>query len=100
MAGGKRKFTNRFRISDRRARARAGNDLCRADQERFRALSAERKVARVSKPHRRQRMGSAHQRSAAAELLCERAALRDVSRFARALRHLLRNTMLPGVLLG
>ena len=38
VAGGQRKSADRFRIRDRCARARTGNDLRRADQERLRTL--------------------------------------------------------------
>ena len=58
------------------------------------------KVARLSQPHRRQRMGSADERSAARELLRERAARRDVRRFARSVRHLFRHHRRPGLWLA
>ena len=40
-----RQSADRFRLRDRRARARTGNDLRTADQERLRALSAGRQAA-------------------------------------------------------
>ena len=70
------------------------------DQERFRAFPARRQTARLSQPHRRQRMGSAHQRPAAKRLLRERAARRDVRRFARSVRHLFRHNRRPGLRIG
>src|SRR5438132_7249731 len=91
MARSERQFAERFRVPDRRARARAGNNLRRADQERLRALSTGWKIARVSQPKRRKRMGGADQRSAAKGLLRERAARRDVGRFSRSVRHLFRD---------
>ena len=66
LARGQRQPADRLRLPDRRARARAGDDLRRADQERLRALPARRQAARLPQPHRRQRVGSAHQRPAAA----------------------------------
>src|SRR5215472_3485779 len=45
-------------------------------------------------------MGSAHQGSAATQLLRQRAARRYVGRFARAVRHLLRNDWRPGLCIG
>ena len=65
-----------------------------------RALSAGWQAARLPQPHRRQRVGGAHQRSAAARLLRERAARRDGRRLARFLRRLLRHHRRAGVLLG
>ena len=47
---GQRQFAERFRLSDRCARARAGNDLCRPDQERLRTFPARREAARLSQP--------------------------------------------------
>ena len=66
VARGQRQPADRLRLRDRRARARAGDDLRRADQERLGALSARRQAARLPQPHRRQRVGGAHQRPAAA----------------------------------
>ena len=66
VARGQRQPADRLRLPDRRARARAGDDLRRADQERLRALPARRQAARLSQPHRRQRVGGADQRAAAA----------------------------------
>src|SRR6266446_5528655 len=97
MARSERQFAKRFRVPDRRARARAGNDLRRADQERLRTLSAGWKVARLSQPDRRKRMGGADQRSAPKGLLRERAARRDVGRCARSVRHLLWNNRRPSL---
>ena len=50
-----------FGFADRRSRARAGDHLRRPDQERLGALSARGKAARLPQPHRRQRVGGAHQ---------------------------------------
>src|SRR5438270_10696996 len=91
MEGSERKFAERFRLSDRRARARAGNNLCGADQKRFGTLSARWKTPRISQPQRRERMGRADQRSAAKGLLRKRAPRRDVGRFSRSVRDLFRN---------
>ena len=100
VARGQRQPADRLRLRDRRARARAGNHLRRPDQERLRALSAGRQAARVSQPHRRQRVGGADQGPAAAGLLRQRAARRDGGRFARSLRHLLRHDRRPGLRVG
>ena len=62
-----------------------------------RALSAGRQAARLSQPHRRQRVGAADQGPAAAGLLRERAARRDGRRPARSLRRLLRHDRRPGL---
>ena len=51
LARGQRQPADRFRLPDRRPRARAGNHLRRADQERLGALSARRQAARLSQPH-------------------------------------------------
>ena len=55
-----------FGFPDRRPRPRAGHDLRRPDQERLGALPARRQAARLPQPHRRQRVGAADQRPAAA----------------------------------
>ena len=65
-----------------------------------RALRARRETARVPQPHRRQRVGSAHQRLAAGKLLRQRAARRDGGRQARCVRRLLRHDRRPGVRVG
>src|SRR5258708_4789406 len=91
MERSERKFANRFRISDRRARTRTGNDLRGADQERLRTLSARWKTPGMAKPDRRKQMGSAHKRSAAKRLLRERAPRFDVGGSTRSLRDLFRN---------
>ena len=100
VARDQRQPADRLRLRDRRARARAGDDLRRADQERLRALPARRQAARVSQPHRRQRVGAADQRPAAARLLRQRAARRDGRRLARLVRRLFRHDRRPGVRLG
>ena len=100
VARGQRQPADRLRLPDRRARARAGDDLRRADQERLRALSARRQAARLPQPDRRQRVGGADQRPAAEGLLRQRAARRDGGRLARSVRHLLRHDRRPGVRLG
>ena len=89
-----------FGFADRRARARAGDDLRRADQERLGALSAGRQAARLPQPHRRQRVGGADERPAAERLLRQRAARRDGGRLARFVRRLFRHDRRPGVRLG
>ena len=99
VARGQRQSADRFRLSDRRARARARDDLRRADQERLGALPARRKAARLPQPHRRQRMGSADQGLAAARLLRQRAARRDGGRYARFVRRLLRHDRRTSLLL-
>ena len=60
VARGQRQLADRLRVPDRRARARAGDHLRRADQERLGALSARRKAARVPQPDGRERVGGAH----------------------------------------
>ena len=65
LARGERQSADRFRLRHRRSRARAGDHLRRADQERRRALSARGQAARLSQPQRRQRMGGPEQRTAA-----------------------------------
>ena len=63
---------------------RARNHLRGADQERLRALSARGQAARLSQPHRRERVGAAHQGPAAERLLRQRAARRHGGGFARS----------------
>ena len=58
VARSERQSADRLRLSDRGARARAGDDLRRADQERLGALSARRQAARVSQPHAAATTGS------------------------------------------
>ena len=48
LARSQRQFADRFRIRHRRARARAGDDLRRPDQERLGAFSARWQAARLS----------------------------------------------------
>jgi hypothetical protein len=57
LARSQRESSDRLRVPDRRSRARAGDDLRRADQERLRALSARRQAARLPQPHRRRTSG-------------------------------------------
>ena len=66
VARGQRQPADRLRVPDRRARARAGDDLRRPDQERLGALSARGQAARLPQPDGRQRMGGAHEGPAAA----------------------------------
>ena len=63
------------------------------------ALPAGREVARVSQQDRRQRMGTAHERSAAEGLLRERAARRDGGGFAGSVRRVFRHDRRTGLLL-
>ena len=65
-----------------------------------RALPARRQAPRLPQPHRRQRVGAAHQGPAAGGLLRQRPARRDVRRLARPLRHLLRHHRRPGLRLA
>ncbi len=58
VEGGQRRPAQRLRLPDRRARARARDDLRRAHQERLRALPAGRQAARVPEPHGRATSGS------------------------------------------
>ena len=60
----------------------------------------ERQIARLSQPDRRQRMGSAYERSAAAQLLRERVARRDVGRFTGAVRRLFRDHRRTSLCIG
>ena len=76
---------------------RAGNHLRRPDQPLSGPLSARRQAARLSQPHRRQRVGAADQGFAARELLRQRAARGDGRRFARFVRHLFRHHRRTGV---
>ena len=100
VARGQRQPADRLRLPHRCARARAGDDLRGADQERLGALSARRQAARLSQPHGRQRMGGADQGAAAERLLRERAARRDGGRLAGRLRRLLRHDRRAGVRLA
>ena len=68
VARSQREPADGFRVSDRCARPRAGDGVRRADQKRLRAFSSRRKVARVPQPDGRERVGSAHERSAAAAI--------------------------------
>ena len=65
-----------------------------------RTFPARRQTARLPQPHRRQRMGAAHQRPAAKGLLRQRPARRHGRRLAGPLRHLFRHHRRPGVLLA
>ena len=65
-----------------------------------RALPARRQAARLPQPHRRQRVGAAHQGPAAERLLRQRAARRDGRRLARLVRRLLRHHRRPGLRVG
>ncbi len=60
-----RQPAHRLRLRHRRARARAGDAVRGADQERLRALCPRRPVARLPQPDRRQPVGAAEQRSPA-----------------------------------
>ncbi len=86
-----------LRVPDRRASARAGDGLRRADRERLRARSAGRQAARLPQPDRRERVGGAHERAAAGELLPERAPRCDGGRHARSRRRLLRDERRAGL---
>ncbi len=88
-----------LRFPHRCPRARAGDRLCRPDQERLGAFPARRQAARLSQPHRRQRMGSADQGAAAKGLLRQRAARRDGRGLARSMRRLFRHHRRPGLCL-
>ena len=57
VARGQRQLADRLRLRDRRSRARAGDDLRRADQERLGALSARGQAARLPQPHGRTTSG-------------------------------------------
>ena len=81
-------------------RPRARNHLLRSHGANAGPHSAGRQAARLPQPHRRQRMGTAHQGPAARELLCERAARSNVGRFARSVRSLFRHNRRPGVRFG
>ena len=70
------------------------------DQERRRALSSRRQAARLSQPHRRQRVGGADQGLAAGQLLRQCAARRHGRRSARLLRRLLWHHRRSGLLVG
>ena len=61
VARGQRQLADRLRLRDRCARARAGDDLRRPDQERLRAFPHRWETAGVSQPDRRQRLGATHQ---------------------------------------
>ena len=69
----------------------------KSDSEHY---PARRQAARLPQPHRRQRVGAAHQRPAAERLLRQRAARRDGRRFARFVRRLFRHHRRPGVRVG
>ena len=55
------------------------------------------KLRVLPQPHRRQRVGAAHEGPAAAQLLRQRAARRDGRRLARRVRHLLRHDRRTGL---
>src|SRR5690606_9556179 len=97
---GERRPADGLRLPDRRARARARDDLRGADQERLRALPARREAARLPQPLGRPRVGAAHARTAAAGLLRERPPGHDVRGHARSVRDLLRDDRRAGVRLG
>ena len=67
------------------------------DQERLRAFPAGGKAAGLSQPDGRQRMGGAHERSAATRLLRKRIARRDGGGLARSLRPVFRDHRRTGV---
>ena len=77
-----RQPADRLRLPDRRPRARARDGLRRADHQRLAPLPARGQAAGLPQPHRRQRVGAAHRRAAAGELLRQRAARRDGDRHA------------------
>ena len=58
LARGQRQPADRLRLPDRRARARAGDDLRRADQERLGAFPARGQAARLPQPHAAATSGS------------------------------------------
>ena len=58
LARSERRLADRLRLSDRRSRPRARDDLCRADHQRLAALPAGRQTPRVSQPHRAATTGS------------------------------------------
>src|SRR3982074_1266572 len=91
MARSQRECAERFRIPNRHSCARAGDDLRRSDQERFRTFPARWQTARLSQPDRRKRVGRTDERSAATRLLRECVARRDDGRFPRFVRRLFRN---------
>ena len=68
-----------------------------SDSEHF---PPEGQAARLPQPHRRQRVGAAHQGPAAEQLLRRRAARRDGGRLARRVRRLLRHDRGTGLRLG
>ena len=69
----------------------------KSDSEHF---PARRKAARIPQPDGWERMGSAHERFAAARLLCECIARRDGGRLARSLRHLFRDIRRASIWIG
>ena len=80
---GEREPAVRLRLPDRRPRQRARHRLRRPDRERLRAHSARGQAPRLPQPHRRQRVGGAHERPAAEPLLREHPARRDGRRQPR-----------------
>ena len=100
LARDQRQPAERFRLSHRRARPRAGDGLRRPDQERLGTLSPRWQAARVPQPDRRERMGSAYQRPAAKQLLRQRIAQRIGGRYARPVRRVFRHHRRAGIRLG
>jgi hypothetical protein len=66
----------------------------KSDSEHF---PPDAQAARLSQPHRRQRVGGADERATAARLLRQRAARRDGRRYARLVRHLFRDDRRPSL---
>ena len=100
LARDQRQPADRLRVCARRARARGRHRLRRSDQERFGALSARGKAARLPQPYRRKRVGGAHERSASARLLRQCVARRDGHRLARFVRRVFRHHRRAGVRVG
>jgi hypothetical protein len=82
VVANQRQSSDRLRLRDRRARARAGDYLCRAHQERLASICSGGQAARLPQPQRRQRVGGAHRGLPQKELLRECAARCDGGRFA------------------
>ncbi len=89
-----------FGFPNQRARARAGDDLCRADRQRLPPCPSGRPAAGVPQPHRRYHLGAADQRLAAGALLRQRVAGCDGRGLAARVRRVLRDHGRAGVRVG
>ncbi len=101
VARSQRKFAHRFRLRDRRSRARAGNDLRRSDQKRLANTSRWMESCASIAAERAETNGKPLTKGLPQErLLRQCVARRDGRRLARFLRHLFRHHRRASVRLG